>query len=89
MAEKKLYKKTCQHCKQNYETSYDRQKYCCDECRMRAYNKTQSEIFAEGRKTTDSPTMRKRKTSASITEIAVAARKAGMTYGQYVAKMGL
>lgn len=31
----------------------------------------------------------KKRSKKSITDIAVEARKAGMTYGQYVAKMGI
>lgn len=32
---------------------------------------------------------KRRKNTQNITELAIAARAAGMTYGQYVAKMGL
>ena len=50
--------------------------YCCEECRQKGENRKRN----RGRRS---------KNTLSIDAIAVAARKEGLSYGQYVAKYGL
>ena len=56
--------------------SKKKEDYCCEECRQKGENRKRS----RGRRT---------KNTLSIDAIAVAARKEGLSYGQYVAKYGL
>lgn len=65
---------TCDWCGKEF-LSDRRKKYCSKECRFRA----------NGR----GPKKKKVPPKMSLEEIARASREAGLTYGQYVAKMGL
>ena len=76
--------KTCHICGKRF-IGYNATKYCGLEC-SRVANRDRNKRFHENEK------VRKRKANSNetaIVDIAVEARKAGMSYGQYVAKMGL
>ena len=53
------------------------QKYCCDDCKKMGAKK-----IRQAERT-------KRKPSTSVRDVAKKAREQGLTYGQYVAKIGL
>lgn len=79
--------KKCEECQQ-YFVSYRANSVCCSkECsykrRLRLMAESKEEIKPKKKPRT------KKSNIKSITDIAVEARKVGMTYGQYVAKMGL
>ena len=61
---------------------------CSDECRRKRRNILDAE-YRKKYKSVGIEKKKKKKPTKSIAEIAVEARKAGMTYGQYVAQMGL
>ena len=70
-----------------------RSRQFCDKCRverereqMAEYRKQFQSVGKEMRKKPENKT---KKTALSITEIAKRASAAGMTYGQYVAEMGI
>lgn len=83
----------CAVCGKSFEAHRETEVCCSKECKderrreqIRSYrrDKAQEKKFEEQKK--------KKQVSRnknSLTEIAIEARKAGMTYGQYVAKMGL
>jgi hypothetical protein len=60
-------------------------KYCGEKCAGKAY----SEKYKRCKKKRKAEQEKRMEAQRSITDIAVAARQAGMTYGQYVVKMGL
>ena len=74
-----VYKKTCKICGNEYETAAHNQKYCGDECRAAQKTKNYMPMKMSAYK----------KRAKDLNDIATEARKAGMTYGQYVAQMGL
>lgn len=76
--------KVCKICGNEFETEVKRQQMCGSiECR-REY---QMQIW---RKSKEKSARKRNKSNAKkITDLAVEARKHGMTYGQYVAKMYL
>ena len=65
---------TCSWCGITFE-SPQKKKYCSDECRVLSYKGKRKKP--------------KRQTALSIQEVSKLAREAGLSYGQYVAKMGL
>lgn len=71
----------CAVCNKLYIATRGNAKYCSAECRREVDYASKRAYKAEHKKP--------RKKKQSITEIAIEARKAGMTYGQHVAKMGL
>ena len=75
----------CDMCGKEFEPRPN-QRYCCAECKAKA-----AHLAAIRQEENRKERILKRKTyqNQSIVDIAVAARKAGMTYGQYVMKMGL
>lgn len=70
-----------------------RSKRFCDKCHAEKDRKYQSEYRQQcksvGNETRKKPEKKTEKPVFSITEIAKRASAAGMTYGQYVAEMGL
>lgn len=77
--------KRCTICGQPYVTTNINAKYCSDDCRKAGTREINRQARAEQREKEE-----KRKNSQQcIIDIAVLARQAGMTYGQYVSKMGL
>ena len=72
----------CEYCQNEFIATRSNAKFCSAACR---YYGT---LKQEKKKRSDSPPSKK-DTSQTFVEIAVAARKAGMSYGKYVAKMGL
>lgn len=75
----------CAMCGKSFVATRRNAKYCGEICLL-AGRAALARKYSENAK--DRKAMRK-KQRQSITDIAVAARHAGMTYGQYVAKMGL
>ena len=82
----------CEICGCEFVSKY-RSRQFCDKCRAekdRQYNaeyrKQFQSVGKESRKKTNNKT---KKPVLSITEIAKRASDAGMTYGQYVAEMGM
>lgn len=76
--------KQCIVCGQNFVPRKYTQKCCGKKCRLENTRRRQKEIYEEHYRA-----IRKEKQKPpknNITEIAVAARKEGLTYGQYVAK---
>ena len=71
----------CLMCNKLYIATRSNAKYCSAACRREVDYASKRAYRAEDTKP--------REKKQSITDIAVAARQAGMTYGQYVAKMGL
>lgn len=60
---------------------------CSDDCKHTRRLKLEKELREQNKSEVRSKPRKRNKNS--ITDIAVEARKAGMTYGQYVAKMGI
>jgi len=77
--------KQCTICGASFETTNIHAKYCSDPCRKKASRKSYRQAKAKEKEELE----RKKNMQQSIIDIAVLARQAGMTYGQYVAKMGL
>ena len=82
----------CEMCGCEFISKY-RSRQFCDKCRVarereqRAeYRKQFQSVVKEARKKPENKT---KKPALSITEIAKRASAAGMTYGQYVAEMGV
>ncbi len=78
--------KKCKWCERIFTAKRLNQNYCCKECSRNGKLKWQREYEANKKATTEKPKKTKRK-SNQITDIAIAARAAGMTYGEYVAKV--
>lgn len=92
--------KNCKICGKEFVPVTTNQTYCCAECRMeskRILAREKSKIINEERKIevkkrteeNEKKRSRSKKPRLSIGEISVLARKAGMTYGQYVATHSL
>ena len=84
--------KKCAYCKDPFVPARADVECCCKECSKAWYNMKANKAYREQRlrdkEQLESMRPRKRgKPKQSVAEIAVAARAAGMTYGQYVAKM--
>ena len=90
--------KNCKICGKEFVPVTTNQTYCCAECRMeskRIIAREKSKMINEERKIevkkrneeNERKRIRSKKPRLSIGEISVLARKAGMTYGQYVAQM--
>ena len=68
--------KTCVYCGKPFQSLSSRAKFCCDE-----HRKLQNKVDCENIKN------KKKLEGKSLTEVAKEARKAGMTYGRYVASL--
>lgn len=86
----------CLNCKRKYHAKKSMQKYCCMQCYLESCGNTEKvetdvAILKEERdrkkKEREALKRRRRNSVQSLNEIARKAREAGMTYGQYVAKM--
>lgn len=82
------YKKKCAVCGNEFMGWNKKQKFCGEECK-RKNELRMGEIYRERArlKTKENKTVQKKK--QALNDISMAARNAGMTYGQYVARMGL
>lgn len=85
--------KKCDICSKEYLATSERRRYCSDPCRKEANRRNIRERNRQrAEKAKESVLIEvpeKKKKEMSLTEMAAAARKAGMTYGQYMAKMEL
>lgn len=72
----------CAMCNKLFITSNVNAKYCSLDCRTEGKKEAVSAFKQRAKAAKEA---KKRGKKQSVTEIAVAARKAGMTYGQYVA----
>jgi hypothetical protein len=75
----------CIICNGYYVTTIQNAKYCSSVCRK----KGEKEIAKQRKIKKKEQIENSKNMQQSIIDIAVLARQAGMTYGQYVAKMGL
>lgn len=76
----------CVVCGKKYTAIRGNQKYCGSECEKIA---TLKQVEVRNKKLKVERRRKKKKKNQDIIDIAIAAREAGMSYGQYVAKMGL
>ena len=82
-----IYKKKCNFCMKDFTAEYFSSIYCCRECRKES-EKQRRLTYKRNRKSNKKNVVEKSK-KPTIAEISNAANMANMTYGQYVAKMGL
>lgn len=84
----KEYAAVCAHCGKEYIAHNRASMYCSDECRKDA-RKKQNEYYRLNpeAKPRRGARPKKQKKENPFTEILVAARAAGMSYGQYVASL--
>ena len=68
--------KKCKHCGKEFNSSKVNKLYCSDECKKKSRKNMSRK--RKGRKYAGKP-------NAAVIDVAVKARKAGMSYGQYVA----
>lgn len=81
--------KKCENCGKIFASYKPQHIFCNPECKKEATTKKRKERrMLEQQMEKEQPTKTKKKVNA-IEDIANAASRAGMTYGQYVAKMGL
>ena len=84
----------CVNCKKNFVPTNPRQIFCCKECQVKC-NARERMIYKAAERKQEKERLkqmepkRSKKPKYSVTELAVAARKEGLSYGQYVAKYGL
>lgn len=74
--ERKAIDKTCVYCGKNFQALNSRAKFCCDEHKV-LQNKVDRMNIRNAEKLKNK----------SLTQVAREARKAGMTYGRYVASL--
>lgn len=79
--------KKCKWCQKKFSTSKLNQEYCGKECAHNGKLKYQREYEAKKKATREKTPKKPEKKSDGITDITVAARAAGMTYGEYVARV--
>ena len=79
----------CQCCGKEFVSYNGIQKYCGPECKREANRLWQAEYQRMYGKDYRKRTKRKSSSSDELVRIAVAARKEGLSYGQYVAKYHL
>lgn len=84
--EKKQHKAVCDVCGKEFEASGPA-KYCCDTCRNTG-SKMRKTIREQGKASKKEKKKIKKQQQAELSIAAMKARKAGMSYGQYVAKYG-
>jgi len=89
----RMYEKVCAYCGKTFEHNNTQTKYCGNECRaavQREQNLRHRRKYLD-RQATKPKAKRKPKIEKpkTLSEIAAAAREAGMTYGEYVAKYGI
>jgi ribosomal protein L20 len=74
----KVHSRLCRQCGNEFHTTHNSKMYCSDGC----YRVAQNNLRREKNK-------KKKPTNLSLIDLTVEARKHGMSYGQYVARMGL
>jgi predicted nucleic acid-binding Zn ribbon protein len=82
------YKKKCGVCGKDFDGWNKNQKYCSEECKHVSHLQ-RGEMYRENARLKAEQKKEEAKKKKALEEIAMAARNAGMTYGQYVARMGL
>lgn len=82
---------TCECCGKPYVRRHNKQKYCCNDCRMIMKAKKQHEYFKAyyRDRTKEKKYKPKPKKGLTVEQINAEAMKAGMSYGKYVAMKGL
>lgn len=81
----RLIPKVCLTCGKTFYTYSRRAKYCSIQCARRAYNESlKSPLSLESKKK-----RRRAKKIPTIREVVIQAEEVGMSYGEYVAKMGV
>lgn len=82
--------RTCKHCGKVFVPKNNKQTYCDPICRIE-HNKAilLNKRKEEGTERSCKPYRKVKKTNQSLRDIDAEAKAAGMTYGKYVAKMGL
>lgn len=82
------YKKICATCGKEFGTWSNNQRYCCEECKR--YSRVKNvEAYKEKQEKKKLKYEAEQKKKHAVIDIAVEARKAGMSYGKYVAMMKL
>lgn len=79
------FEKNCARCGKQFYGCRQDVRYCCVECQKEATKERAKEL----RQIKQEEMRKRRDRQQSIAQIAIKARQAGMTYGQYVAQMGL
>lgn len=79
--------KRCKWCKKKFSTMKLNQEYCGKECAHNGKLKYQREYEAKKKASKEKVPKKTKRKSNDVTDIAVAARAAGMTYGEYVARV--
>lgn len=81
----KMLKRICKNpeCQVEFETTHHARVYCCNKCANRVADKKRNERVRAMKKHAVKP-----KTNALV-DIAILARKEGLSYGQYVLKYGV
>ena len=82
------YTKQCVVCGAKFGAWNQNQKFCCEPCK-RKYTKIKEAEYRENEKKRSEERQAKKKKQGELNNISVAAGKAGMSYGQYVAMMKL
>lgn len=80
-------KKECEWCGNEFKAYRDNARYCCIEHRRLAYRKRYE--FKKYKFEECEPKKKYSEKNTKLVDIAVEARKAGMTYGQYVGMLYL
>ena len=76
--------KICELCKQPFPTNNGNQIYCSPKCRNRAAHERNRNVYP-----VHTEQKKKEKRKSQVAEINRLAREAGMSYGQYTAKIFL
>ena len=79
--------KVCKWCNKKFTAKKLNQEYCCKACGQEGKRKYQREYEANKKSKSKETEKKPKKKVNAITDIAIAARAAGMTYGEYVAKV--
>ena len=78
-SKKTIMQKKCKYCGKEFDATKSKRLYCSDKCKKSRWREKDKKrkygVHMEN-------------PNAAVVDIAVKAREAGMTYGQYVAKMG-
>ena len=77
-----IYKHKCQFCGLDFYSRNTGDKWCSDDCK-KAFKKSQTDEYAKRKWKAEVE-----ETHKSLKDLANAATKAGMSYGEYIAKFG-
>lgn len=78
-------RKKCAYCGKEFTGLHSR-RYCSEECKKLGYTERLRKEAEKKKQNRKKPARKKGKPNQEIIDIAVLARQAGMTYGQYVAQ---